>query len=221
LQTLIEFAGTHFVPQPCGAMFWRNESMLIVSDLHFEKSSHFAMKGVFLPPYDSFETLTKLLETCRFLHPKTILFLGDVFHDSNGLQRLNHDTQSLFTHIYENYNILWIDGNHDRGSSPVGIPVYESYSLQNINFRHIAKQEDNEYEISGHYHPCISFYHKGHKVRRPCFIFNKHKLMMPAYGSLTGGLDCRVDPIKNIIQNPKIIALNGSGVVDITSFNTP
>jgi DNA ligase-associated metallophosphoesterase len=198
----ISFGNHIFEPQPCGALYWPSEDMVIVSDLHFEKSSHFAKKGLFLPPYDSIETLQKLQNTCDALNPKTILFLGDVFHDYDGLNRLDGAAKQIFDSILSTYKIIWVDGNHDKGSAPDDMTVFDETHINGITFTHIATSK-NTHEISGHYHPCTSFKHKGHRVRKPCFVYDDTKLIMPSYGALTGGLDIHTDAITSIIPNPK------------------
>jgi hypothetical protein len=202
-KTLIKFGGHVFEPQSCGALYWRDENILIVSDLHFEKSSFFAKKGIFLPPYDSLETLGKLKAVSDRLNRPAILFLGDVFHDGDGLNRLSGQSQDLFSDILSHHNIIWVDGNHDRGNAPDNIESLDTIVINGILFTHIATSTD-DYEISGHYHPCTSFSHKGHKVRRACYIYNDTKLIMPAYGSITGGLDCKETVVQKIIPNAKI-----------------
>lgn len=200
LKKSIEFGGHTFIPQKDGSLYWPDQNLLIVSDLHFEKSSHFAKKGIFLPPYDTLDTLQKLQQRCDVLKPETVLFLGDVFHDYDGVHRIMGQAQLIFNEIIKTHSILWIDGNHDRGSTPEGIVTLESIMIQNISFTHIATQMD-QHEISGHYHPCRALTHKGHRVRRPCFVYNDTKLIMPAYGVLTGGLNCDSEIIQRTIPS--------------------
>ena len=210
-QTLINFAGHEFEPYPCGALYWPAEGVLIVSDLHFEKSSHFAAKGCFLPPYDTNFTLEKMHQICKILSPKTILFLGDIFHDANGLNRLTGETKAIFESLLNNHSIIWIDGNHDKGNAPKGITVHSTYHRNGVTFNHIA-QKDATHEISGHYHPCVNFRHKGHKVRKPCFMHDDNKIIMPAYGSLTGGLDYQSAYLQKIMPDATILAIDETGL---------
>ena len=200
---LINFGHHVFQPHASGGLFWPSENILIVSDLHFEKSSHFAKLGSFLPPFDSIETLQKLQNACDELQPRTILFLGDVFHDGDGVNRLSGQAKDIFKDILSNYKIIWFDGNHDKGNAPEIMTVLYETNIDGITFTHIATNE-NAFEISGHYHPCTSFVHKGHKVRRACYIYDDEKLIMPSFGSLTGGLDCDTITIKDIIPDPVI-----------------
>tara|TARA_B100001750_G_scaffold246248_1_gene267971 strand:- start:4287 stop:4934 length:648 start_codon:yes stop_codon:yes gene_type:complete len=208
----IEFAGHKFQPQLCGALYWQSENTLIVSDLHFEKASHFARHGNFIPPYDSFETVNKLKKTCDRLTPKRLILLGDVFHDQYGYQRMAEQARSIFDTIISGHELIWIDGNHDRGHAPENVVVHEKVDIAGIVFTHIAT--DNPMcEISGHYHPCHIMVHKGHKMRRPCFIFNEKKIIMPAFGTLTGHLECGSPAIRSIIPDPHFAVLGTNRIL--------
>lgn len=210
----INFANQEFQPQPCGGLYWPSKNILIVSDLHFEKSSHFAMKGQFLPPYDSLATLQKLNNLCEKLNPQHLIFLGDVFHDRYGYDRLNEQAKNIFDLILSRQKMIWIDGNHDKGFAPDNIQTLDEIAIAGISFTHIATNTDFP-EISGHYHPCTSLKHKGHKIRRPCFIYNHKKMIMPAFGALTGDLDCSFTDIQNLIPNPSYVLTGGDKVLII------
>ena len=89
----IKFASETFEILPSGTIFWPSEEMLIASDLHLEKGSSFNKEGTFLPPYDSFDTITRLEEIIKITSPKKILLLGDTFHDNNGLLRMSEEVK--------------------------------------------------------------------------------------------------------------------------------
>jgi DNA ligase-associated metallophosphoesterase len=207
--TILNFGNQEFKLLSSGALFWAEESILVVSDLHLEKSSHFAQKQQFIPPYDTHANLKKLEEVCKSIHPKTIMFLGDVFHDSEGLDRMLERDKIIFDKIIDMYDILWIDGNHDGGISPLGLMAFPHLKLSGITFTHEAREGFDEPEISGHFHPCASAKHRGVKIRKPCFIGNAKKLIMPAFGILTGGLDCGHDAIKKIMPDHEYIYMLG------------
>lgn len=200
----IQFGGHHFEPQDCGALFWPSQSILIVSDLHFEKGSHYAQKGQFLPPYDTHATLQKIQETIERLIPQKLLFLGDVFHDEQGKDRLDEGAQKMFHDMMHTQEIIWIDGNHDKGAAPDYINVLTDIIIEGIAFTHISDPTQKLPEMSGHYHPCASLKYKGSRIRKPCFLYDEKKLIMPAYGAFTGGLDYDHEVIKGVIPNPNI-----------------
>jgi len=193
----INFSNKVFEPQPCGALFWPEENMLIVSDLHLEKGTSYLPFGSFLPPYDTSETLDKLKGTCDRLKPKTLLFLGDIYHDNGAYIRMNAQDKRTWDDLLARYNILWIEGNHDPDSAPENIECHRSYKLKEISFIHITT--DKTYpEISGHFHPAAVIKHKGQKIRRPCFMVSKSKVILPSYGAFTGGLNVDDDAFKNL-----------------------
>lgn len=182
----IDFGNQKFWLDPSGILFWPDKSLLVVADLHLEKGSHFASRGFFLPPYDSHETLERLHQVCRELAPRQILILGDCFHDENGHARLLDKSRTFFDALLA-YNPIWVYGNHDGDFVPTGFVAYETYELGNIVFRHEASSGSSN-EISGHFHPKIDIAHKNALISRDCFIEDGHKMILPAFGSYTGGL---------------------------------
>lgn len=182
----IDFAGQELVLHHGGVLFWPRKSLLVVSDLHLEKGSHFARRGYFLPPYDSDETLTRLHELCRLFAPRRLLILGDGFHDEQGYARLGARERALFTEL-THYDPIWIIGNHDAAFMPQGFAIFETYESHGLTFRHQA-EEGMSAEISGHFHPKRAIQHKGAMLSRRCFIEDGRKLIMPAFGAYTGGL---------------------------------
>lgn len=185
----IDFAGHQLVLHHGGVMFWPQESLLVVSDLHLEKGSHYAGRGYFLPPYDSQETLERLHTLCRFFGGRRLLILGDGFHDHRGYQRLSPGARAMFEDL-KRYDPIWITGNHDAEFMPQGFAIHDTYESHGLFFRHQA-QPGATAEISGHFHPKRDILHKGALLSRRCFIEDGRKLMMPAFGAYAGGL--RID----------------------------
>jgi DNA ligase-associated metallophosphoesterase len=184
----IEFSGHHFTLNTDGAMYWREESMLIVSDLHLEKGSHFAAKGQFLPPYDTRETLERLERCIGSTNASRILFLGDSFHDADGPDRMGLTERDMLEDICAAMQAIWVQGNHDGAWVPAHARQCEVFSLGGLTFRHEATP-GGQAEISGHFHPCAEISHKGGTVRRRCFIEDGRKMILPSFGTYTGGLD--------------------------------
>jgi uncharacterized protein len=195
----INFAGQELVLCASGMVFWPKHQLGIVSDMHLEKGSHFAKRGFFLPPYDSQETLQRLITICKKENLKRLIILGDCFHDSKGYDRLTDHAQSLFGELRA-FNPIWIQGNHDREFVPENMVVYDQFTLENIIFQHEASPQGIN-EISGHYHPKVSVVHKGGFIQRDCFVTDGQKLILPAFGSYTGGLFIHDEPIKSLFTN--------------------
>ncbi len=168
--------------------------MLVVSDLHLEKGSHFAMRGQFLPPYDSRETLERLCRIVDSSSASRLLLLGDSFHDTAAHERLSFSEQDLLEDICAARQTIWVQGNHDGSYVPARAQSCEVFSLGGLTFRHEARPGAVA-EISGHFHPCAEINHKGGFVRKRCFIEDGAKLVLPAFGAYTGGMDVRHESI--------------------------
>lgn len=192
------FGGHIFEVAGDAALFWPEQKMLVVSDLHLEKASAFAVGGQMLPPYDSLATLEQvaaLVDECR---PEIVVSLGDNFHDRDGEQRLQGGASALLKQLVTTVRWIWVTGNHDpdvRGHW--GGEAVESFQCGNVIFRHEAYDGEKEPEISGHFHPKFRQAVRGRHVSRRCFVRSARKLVMPAFGTLTGGLD---------VQDPALIA---------------
>ena len=213
----ISFGQHDFILHPSGALFWPERSLLIASDLHLEKGSHFAKRGFFLPPYDSHAILEKLHKTIKELSPQKILLLGDCFHDGKGHARLPSKERGLFGGLAA-YNPIWINGNHDGDFVPDGFFSHDAYTLEGITFRHEAVK-NAEFEISGHFHPKARVIHKGAIIDRPCFIEDGKKIILPAFGAYTGGLSMTDSSIASLLQ--RSIRVYALGENKIYALQTP
>ena len=185
-----DFAGHGFDMHPSGALFWRDASLLIVGDLHLEKASSYHRSGQFLPPYDTAQTLARLLQVLTELAPRRLLFLGDVFHDGAAWTRMAPQDRQTLLDITAR-DTIWVEGNHDQSFVPPGHRACAVHEEGGIAFRHIMDEADQRPEISAHYHPAGVVSHRGARLRRPCFVQTSTRMVVPAFGVLTGGLDCR------------------------------
>ena len=184
------FAGETFEATADGALFWRSQQALLVADLHLEKASWFARLGQFLPPYDSHATLTALAAEVKRTGAARLFCLGDSFHDNFGCDRLPEPARELLTELTARLDWTWIVGNHDpRFADHCGGRIADDVELAGITLRHEAVRDDSCPEISGHFHPKLRVNLKGRHVSRRCFVLSATKLIMPAFGALTGGLD--------------------------------
>ena len=185
-----EFGGAAFEVAGQAALYWRAQDALLVSDLHLEKASAYALYGQMLPPYDSISTLEEIATLCRTYQPAKIISLGDNFHDDDGEHRLAQDAAALLVDLACNTEWIWITGNHDRAVSGIwGGKALDALTLSGITLRHEALGGDPHPEISGHFHPKFRQVLRGRMVKRRCFVKTPRKLIMPAFGALTGGLD--------------------------------
>ena len=184
------FAGHDLLASPSGALFWPAHQALLVADLHLEKASWFARLGQFLPPYDSQATLAALADEVRATAATRLYCLGDSFHDRFGCDRLPAAARELLLSLTASLDWTWIVGNHDPGfADHCGGRIEEECEVGGIILRHEAVLGEARPEISGHFHPKLRLQLKGRNVSRRCFVASATKLILPAFGSLTGGLD--------------------------------
>jgi uncharacterized protein len=184
------FAGETFEATASGALYWRAQNALLVADLHLEKASWFARLGQFLPPYDSHATLTALAGEVERTGAHRLYCLGDSFHDAFGCERLPAQARQLLTGLTSRLDWTWIVGNHDPGfADHCGGRIADEVELSGIILRHEAVRDEPRPEISGHYHPKLRVHLRGRQVSRRCFVTSARKIIMPAFGALTGGLD--------------------------------
>ena len=198
----LSFAGETFCATPDGALFWPEQRALLVADLHLEKASWFARFGQFLPPYDSHATLTALAAAVGRTGAKRLFCLGDSFHDSFGCERLPASARALLTELTDRLDWTWIVGNHDPGfADHCGGRLADEVEIARIVLRHEAVRDDPRPEMSGHYHPKLRLHLKGRQVSRRCFVVSATKVILPAFGSLTGGLDAHHPEILGSVGN--------------------
>jgi len=191
----IHFRDERLMLDPAGAAWWPAKRTLIVSDLHLEKGSAAARHGSLLPPYDTKATLEKLQKLIRFYKPEKIVALGDSFHDSHGVDRMAPADRTKLNAMTAAAHFIWITGNHDAVPSGLAGESTAEWQEGNFVFRHQAEAQRNARgtEISGHYHPKASVETRAQRISRPCFVTDPARLVLPAFGAFTGGLDVR-DP---------------------------
>jgi DNA ligase-associated metallophosphoesterase len=193
----IRMAGERLMLDPMGGLFCPASRLLAVSDLHLEKGSSFARRGMLLPPWDTHATIDRLTLLLRRWSPATVVALGDSFHDADGAARLPATEQHRLNAMTRAHRFVWVQGNHDP-TPPAGLggEWVEHYVSGPLVFRHQAIVATEPAEVVGHHHPKATVAARTGSVSRPCFVFDGNRLMMPAFGAYTGGLDVR-DPAIN------------------------
>lgn len=189
----IPLAGERLMLDPAGALFWPATAMLVVADLHLEKGSSYARRGSLLPPWDTKVTLDRLVTLLRRWKPAKVVALGDSFHDADGSGRLPRDEIERLSAITQSVEFVWVQGNHDpTPPNGVGGTWVEAFATGPLTFRHEALSRASN-EISGHYHPKATIAARAGHVTRSCFVTDSRRVLLPAFGAYTGGLDIR-DP---------------------------
>ena len=199
----LSFGGHDFQIVGGRALFWPIRTALIFADLHLEKASWFAERGQMLPPHDSHATLERIAALINQTGASEIWCLGDNFHDSSGPERLTASARALLSNLTRETDWRWITGNHDE-QLPTGIggTILEEVAVDGLILRHRAEPGEIRPELSGHFHPKYRATARGKGVSRPCFAASATKLILPAFGVLTGGLSA---------NHPEISAAVGPG----------
>ena len=198
----IEVNGETLVPDVSGALWWPAEKTLAVADLHFEKGSAFARGGQLLPPYDTRATLKRLAEVLKRLRPARVIALGDSFHDSKAGARLDAEEIAALRALTERADWLWVEGNHDpEPPAWLGGRVTHEIAVGGLLFRHKPQKRACKGEVAGHLHPAATIRRRGLSVRRRCFVADGTRLILPAFGAYTGGLDVREAAIASLFAD--------------------
>lgn len=180
------------VPDLSGALWLPQERTLVVADLHLEKGSAYAARGVFLPPYDSATTLSALAGAILRHAPARVIALGDSFHDRQAQARIAPADLAALRRLQSGRDWLWVTGNHDPeidremgGESATGL------TLAGVSLRHEPDPAETGFEIAGHLHPAAKVRMRGRALRRRCFALSGRRCVMPAMGAYAGGLNLR------------------------------
>jgi len=199
------FACREFALGPSRAMYWAEERALLVADLHLEKASYFASHGQMLPPYDSRDTLDRLALAVGASGARRVFCLGDNFHDSAGPDRLEPHAAGMLGVLTRLVDWVWITGNHDRKNGSAPGDYQPELEVAGVILRHEARAGEQRPEISGHFHPRLRINARGRRVARPCAVASEHKLILPAFGALTGGMDAGDPAIAQAMQPAQTI----------------
>lgn len=200
--TEIYIAGVRLVADCEGALYWPEERALIVADLHLEKGSSYAARGVLLPPYDTAATLARLAELVARYAPQAVIALGDSFHDGDGPLRLGDADRAALLALQRGRDWLWVAGNHDPDPSEhVAGSFAATLAIGPLLFRHAPQPGAVTGEVAGHLHPVARVSGRGRTVRRRCFVSDRRRVILPAFGAYTGGLNVRDRAFAEVFGN--------------------
>ncbi len=205
----LTFAGAQLCALASGALWWADERLLCVSDLHLGKAERFARRGgTLLPPYETDATLDRLEALVDGLSPACVVCLGDSFDDRAAAEALCEGHRLRIARLQAGRDWIWIEGNHDPGPTELAGRHLESLSVGAVTFRHITGETP---DISGHYHP---------KARMPggtraAFLADANRIILPAFGAYTGGLTCTDPPLRTLFGADAVAVLTGPRAVPV------
>lgn len=200
-----DLSGARLTALASGALWWAEERLLAVSDLHLGRSERIARRGgMLLPPYEVADTLARLDRDLAASGARTVICLGDTFDDLAAAD-LPADAALWLTRLMAGRRWIWIEGNHDPGPVALGGEHRGELRLGALTFRHIASP-GSAGEISGHYHP--KFRLAG--TSRPCFLTDTARVILPAYGTYTGGMEAGHPDLRALFGARATAILTGS-----------
>lgn len=213
-------AGAQLTALGSGALWWPDEGLLCVSDLHLGKSERIARRGgATLPPYDTRDTLTRLAADIAQTRARSVICLGDSFDDLGAAQALPEEERLWIAQLQAGRRWVWIEGNHDPGPVDLGGTHLAELPVSPLSFRHIA-QPGASGEVSGHYHPKAQVLTRGRMISRPAFLVDSDRVILPAYGTYTGGLRSS-DAALDGLMRPEALALLTGRAVHVVPMPRP
>ncbi|WP_422082264.1 ligase-associated DNA damage response endonuclease PdeM [Ulvibacterium sp.] len=183
----IQIRNQSFRLHPSGTLFWQDRSVLLISDVHLGKVSHFRKFGAAVPQnvvQKNFELMDEALE---YFDPKVICFLGDLFHSALNKEWIFFEKWV----VKKSMEIILVAGNHDIISplkyEDLGIKVVSEVEWDDFLLTHHPEERSGFFNFSGHIHPAIRLRGKGRQsLRLPCFFKSERQLILPAFGKFTG-----------------------------------
>ena len=221
----VRIEGEPCVLRPSGVLWVSNHDTLIAADLHLEKGSAYAARGQMLPPYDSAATLDRLEAEIAALDPGRVILLGDSFHDRGSIPRMAAGDRARLERMALGREWLWLEGNHDRealGADLDRLPgaVVETMTLGALRLVHEPRPGEQPGEVAGHLHPAARVAAYSRSVRRPCFVTDGRRIVLPAFGAFTGGLNVRDTAIAGLFGSAPIAAALGRDRVHALAWET-
>lgn len=220
----VELMGMPVALRPSGALWVEAEAMLVAGDLHLEKGSSYARSGQLLPPYDTLATIERLEAEVAALAPRTLVLLGDSFHDPRALARLHPDHARRLAALAMGRTLIWAEGNHDakQGETALGVlpgEVVDEVRIGPLVLRHEPLAGLRPGEVSGHLHPCARVASPGRgSVRRRVFATDGARLILPAFGAYAGGLNVCDPAFAGLFSAPPLVGALGQGRVHPIAF---
>ena len=212
---IFPFCGITLHALGSGALWWPAQSLLCVSDLHLGKSERMSRRtGIPAPPYEIQDTLTRLESDLNATQARQVICLGDSFDDLEAFRSLPQNDTLWIMRLQAGRNWIWIEGNHDPGPVDLGGQHLAEHNNGPLTFRHISNGATTG-EVSGHYHPKVRVPTRARNISRPAFLYDKNRIILPAYGTYTGGLGSDDAAISSLMDPAARAILTGSRPVEV------
>jgi uncharacterized protein len=210
----IHLSGMDFIPDLSGALYAPEVRTLLVADLHLEKGTSLARRGIHLPPFDTRESLLQLKAALTAINPRRLIFLGDSFHDDAARERIDVLDLASLRAITSEFETIWITGNHDPAPpTDIGGIIASEVIIGAVALRHVpVPLADGEAEISGHLHPAAAVESRGRRIRCRCFIADHRRIIMPAFGSYTGALSVRSGAFVDLFSDYQVWMIGSKAI---------
>jgi len=206
---LINLAGERLLALPSGVLFMERQQALVVSDLHFGKSERNSRRGgPLLPPFETRDTMARLEADIVRTDAKTVVCLGDSFDDTDAGHNLPESDRQWLARLQTGRTWIWVEGNHDPGAMNLGGQHVQEARIGALTLRHIARPGETK-EISGHFHPKFTLNARGTRISRRCFVHDDNRVVLPAYGTFTGGMDCLEPELRGLFANDAFAVTTG------------
>ncbi|MGD1923164.1 MAG: ligase-associated DNA damage response endonuclease PdeM [Paracoccaceae bacterium] len=210
---VFKIAGNCLEALPSGALWWPEQRLMAVADLHLGKAERLARQGgSLLPPYETAETLERLEGVLGACAPRTVILVGDSFDDLGAADALPDDIAERIARMAAGRRWIWITGNHDPGPVDLPGPHLAEHRVEGLAFRHIA-ESGGAPDVSGHYHPKARLWLRGQSIRRPCFLIDARRVILPAFGTYTGGLRIDDPAFDRIVARDAVAVLTGKRAI--------
>lgn len=215
IQIEAEGSSASFVLSPEKALFWQDERLLALADVHLGKAQSLQALGINVPSGEHQQDLRRLENLVERFSPERVLILGDWIHDQQSWTLSLQKDLLQFFERHQKVNWTLLVGNHERGSRRhlelLPMELIEGDWVRGpfvFTHGHETPQSDL-FQIQGHVHPVIKMRHGPTQVRLPCFAQSKSALILPSFGGLTGGYEVEARDFK------KIYACTPSSVISL------
>lgn len=187
---------------------------LVVADIHLGKASAFQAKGLAIPEGDSHADLERLRTTCEQVRAERVVINGDLFHSPAGLSpEIERSLETWISRLGRPVELVL--GNHDRKIQhlPAWLSKRDSAEYAGVYLVHDPADAPRDRPvISAHWHPVARIADgKRTSLRLPCFLLRRNLLVLPSFGTFTGGAMIEREKDDRVFVSP------GDRVIEVPS----